>query len=158
MSRVTLTEGTVPANPAVGKVVMYAKTDGKLYYKDDNGTERPFTGAQGSKSIIVELPTSTEDLSFFFSDLAITITKIRPILVGSSTPSVTWTLRHGADRSGSGSEVVTGGTITTEVSTGVDITSFNDPSVVANSHLWFETTAKSGTVDSISLTIFYTED
>ena len=158
MSRITMTEGSVPANPASGKVVFYPKTNGKLYYKDDTGAEREFGGVQGKMSIIVELPDSAEDLSFFFTDIPLTLTKIRPILVGSSTPSVTWTLRHGTDRSAAGAEVVTSGTTTTEVTTGIDITSFNDETIIANSHVWFETTAKSGTVDSLALTLFFTED
>ena len=111
----------------------------------------------GSKSIIVELPSNTEDLSFFFTDAALTVTKIRPILVGA-TPSVTWTLRHGLDRNGVGSEIVIGGTITTEISTGIDILVFNDPTIAANSHVWLETTDKSGTVNSLGLTLFYDED
>lgn len=34
-----LTESTPPATPAAGTAVVYAKTDGKLYSKDDQGTE-----------------------------------------------------------------------------------------------------------------------
>lgn len=111
-----------------------------------------------SKSVLVENPINTEDLSLFFTDKAITITKIRPILVGSASPSVTWTLRHATDRSVVGTEVINIGTTTTEVTTGIDIISFDDSTIIANSHIWFESTAKSGTVKSINLTIFYTED
>jgi len=32
-------EDSAPATPVSGSVVLYAKTDGKLYYKDDGGTE-----------------------------------------------------------------------------------------------------------------------
>jgi hypothetical protein len=110
-----------------------------------------------SKSLIVENPTISEDLSFFFTDIPITVTKVRAVLVGA-TPSVTWSLRHGIDRSITGVEVITGGTTTTEVTTGVDIIVFDDPSIIANSHIWFETTAKSGTIESIILTLFYDED
>ena len=159
MSRLTFAEGAAAATPSTNKVVIYAKADGKMYYKDDAGTEFPFgTPSDLSKSIIIEAPTASEDLSFFFTDKAITITKIRPILVGSSTPSVTWTLRHGTDRSAAGAEAVTGGTVTTEVTTGVDITTFNDATIVADSHVWIETTAKSGTVNLAALTVFYDED
>ena len=34
-----LTEQATPATPASGKMYLYAKTDGKLYYKNDAGTE-----------------------------------------------------------------------------------------------------------------------
>jgi len=106
-----------------------------------------------SYSITVEDPDSSEDISIAFTNRAITITEMRAVLVGSSTPSVTWTIRHGTDRSAAGAEVVTGGTTTTSTSSGSDVTSFNDATIVADSHIWLETTAQSGTVNSISITI-----
>jgi hypothetical protein len=161
MSELIFKENSVtPATPAASYVKFYAKSDGLLYTLNDAGTELPVAGQKDpeSKSIIIENPSNSEDLSFFFTDVAITITKMRAILVGSATPSVTWTIRHGTDRSATGAEVVTGGSTTTDTTTGSDITSFNDPTVVANSHVWIETTAQSGTVDSIIVTVFYTED
>ena len=112
----------------------------------------------GSKSITIEDPTSSEDISAFFTNSAITITEIRAVLVGSSTPSVTWTVRHGTDRSAVGAEAVTGGATTTSTTTGDDVTSFNDATIVADSFVWLETTAKSGTVDELHITVFYTID
>lgn len=158
MSRVILTEGNEPANPASGKIVVYPlSSNSNLYYKDSSGVVTPIGALQGSKSIIIESPSNSEDVSFFFTDVPISIVKVRAVLVGS-TPSVTWSLRHGTDRSAAGAEVITGGTVTTEVTTGVDIVSFDDPTIIANSHIWFETTAISGTVGSIILTLFYDED
>jgi hypothetical protein len=110
-----------------------------------------------SKSITVESPTATEDISIFFTNLAATITEIRAVVRGS-TPSVTWTVRHGTDRSAAGSEAVTGGTTTTSQTTGSDVTSFNDATIVADSFVWLETTAQTGTVNELAITIIYTED
>jgi hypothetical protein len=42
MSEVKLYEGTAPATPPAGVVTIYAKIDGKLYWKADDGTETPF--------------------------------------------------------------------------------------------------------------------
>lgn len=159
MSQVLLVEGAAPATPSTGKVAIYPKTDKRLYLKDDGGTETLLGGKDSeSKSIIIESPTSSEDISFFFTDVAITVTRMVAVLVGSATPSVTWTIRHGTDRSAVGAEIVTGGTVTTSVTTGSDITVFDDATVIANSHVWFETTAKSGTVSQIIVTLFYDED
>ena len=110
------------------------------------------------KSITIEDPVATEDISMFFTNKAITVTEMRAVLVGASTPSVTWTIRHGTDRSATGAEVVTSGTVTTSVSTGSDVTSFNDATIVLDSFIWLETTAKSGTVTEIQVTIVYTTD
>lgn len=111
----------------------------------------------GVAHFTIEDPSASEDLFGYFVDEAVTITKVAAVLVGSSTPSVTWTLRHGTDRSAAGSELVTSGTTTT-ATTGSQITSFNDATIVADSYMWIETTAQSGTVNSLNLTVEYTYD
>lgn len=112
-----------------------------------------------SKSITIESPSDSEDLSMFFTNKAITVTEIRAVIRGSSTPSVTWTIRHNAtDRSATGNEVVTGGTSTTSTTSGSDVTSFNDADIPADSFVWLETTAQSGTVDELNVTVMYTID
>jgi hypothetical protein len=84
---------------------------------------------------------------------------MRAVLIGSATPSVTWTIRHHAtDRSNAGNEVVTGGTTTTSVTTGSDVTAFNDATIPLDSFIWLETTAKSGSVNELHVTIIYTVD
>jgi len=107
-----------------------------------------------SKSITIPDPTNAEDLSLFYADEAWTITKIVAVLVGSSTPSVTWTVRKGSDRSAAGTEVVTSGTTTTSTTTGSVVTSFNSATIAAADFVWLETTAKSGTVNQLHVTIF----
>lgn len=44
---VYVSEQSAPSTPASGKVVVYAKTDGKLYAKDDAGTEYDLTASGG---------------------------------------------------------------------------------------------------------------
>lgn len=107
-----------------------------------------------SKSITIPDPTNAEDLSLFYADEAWTITKIVAVLVGSSTPSLTWTVRKGSDRSATGTEVVTGGTTTTSTTTGSVVTSLTSATIAADDFVWLETTAKSGTVNQLHVTIF----
>jgi Tfp pilus assembly protein FimT len=84
---------------------------------------------------------------------------MRAVLIGSNTPSVTWTIRHHAtDRSNAGNQVVTGGTTTTSTTSGSDVVAFDDETIPADSFIWLETTAQSGTVDELSVTIVYTVD
>ena len=112
-----------------------------------------------SKHVTVENPTNSEDITLFFTDEALTITKIVAVLTGSASPSLTWTIKFHADRSNAGTEVVTGGTTIDSsgggTSTGQSVTSFNSASISANNWVWFKTTAQSGTVNKIHLTIFY---
>lgn len=52
MSNILLNETAAPGTPASAKVIIYAKSDGFLYWKDDAGTEYPVTA-----------PTLTQTLS-----------------------------------------------------------------------------------------------
>jgi len=112
-----------------------------------------------AKHVTIENPTNSEDITLFFTDEALVITKLAAVLSGSSTPSLTWTIRFSSDRSLTGTEVVTGGTVIDSsgggTSTGQIITSFNNASITANSWVWLKTTAQSGTTDKIHITIFY---
>lgn len=121
----------------------------------DGAAEKVLTPVM-SKSITIESPTSSEDLSMFYTDDAITVTKIVFVITGST--SVTTTIRHSTDRSATGNEVVTGGTTANSTTTGNVVTSFNDATIPADSFVWLETTALSGTPTSLNVTIFYTQD
>lgn len=108
-----------------------------------------------SRSITVENPTGAENISMFYADDAITVDKIVCILAGT-IPSVTWGVTHGTDRSGAGTSVVTA--TTTDITSGSTITAFADATIPADSHVWLVTTATSGTITSLNLTIQYKQD
>jgi len=111
-------------------------------------------GPASPRGITVLFPTNAEKIAIFYTTSAITITAIRAVLAGT-TPSVTFSIRHGTDFSAAGTEVVTGGTTTTNTSTGQAITTFNNASVAANSFVWLTTTAVSGTVNQLHASIQY---
>jgi len=138
---------------ATGEVTIDSTSKTLNFY--DGASEVVLTPIQ-SKSITIESPSAAEDLSMFYTDDAITITKIVFVITGST--SVTTTIRHHTDRSNAGNEVVTGGTTANSTTTGNIVTSFNDATVPADSFLWLETTALSGTPTSLSVTIFYRQD
>lgn len=50
---ITVPEIAAPSTPAAGTVHIYAKSDGKLYIKDDAGTETDLTGGGGSIAPLV---------------------------------------------------------------------------------------------------------
>lgn len=121
-----------------------------------DGTTEAVVNPVMSKSITIESPTATEDISMFYTDDAITITKIVFVITGST--SVTTTIRHHTDRSNAGNEVVTSGTVANSTTTGNVVTSFNDATIPADSFVWVETTALSGTPTSLNITVFYRQD
>lgn len=104
------------------------------------------------KAVTIDSPTSSEDRSIFYTDVDLVLSKLVAIVVGSS-PSVTWTIRYGTDRSAAGTEVVTGGTTTTSQTSGSVITSFANATIPASNFVWLETTAKSGTVASLGVAL-----
>jgi len=52
--KIPFTEAAAPSTPATGKVVIYAKTDGLLYSKDDAGTETLVSGGAGGGSVATD--------------------------------------------------------------------------------------------------------
>jgi hypothetical protein len=109
------------------------------------------------KSITVEDPTSSEDIAIFFTNKAITVTEIRAGVRGS-TPSVTISVMHNTDRSAAGNQILDAATAITNTTTGQDLTITGDTTIPADSHVWLESSAQTGTVDELYVTIFFTED
>jgi len=123
------------------------------------GTDGVTGPAQDVRTITIEAPNNDEDLTMFFTPNALTITEMRGVLRGSSSPLITWTVRHHAtDRSNAGNEVVTAGTNTTSITSGSDVISFNDATIPADSFVWLETTDASGVVDELHVTVGFTID
>lgn len=150
----------------VGDIIVFNGTDNirlakgadtnKLVVDATQATDLKWISGELSKSISVEDPTGTEDITFFFTNRAITLTEMRAVLLGSATPSVTWQLFHATDRNAAGTQIDSN--VTTNTTTGDDITVFDDATIPADSFVWFETSAQSGTVDEISVTVIFTED
>ena len=105
-------------------------------------------------SFNLEAPSATEDGPTDFAQIDLVVEEIRAVLQGSSSPSVTWTIRYAADRNAAGTEIVTGGTVTTSI-TGQTVTVFNAPNIPAGSWIWLETTAQSGIVLSMTISVVF---
>ncbi len=108
------------------------------------------------KAIILEAVGSSEDVSIFYTNVAITISAMYAVARGTS-PDVDWTIRHDPVRSDTGNEVVTGGSTTTTQS-GETISVFNDATIPAGSWVWLETTGATGTVDEFAVVLDYSAD
>ena len=104
------------------------------------------------RSMSMYAPTASENITLFYTTSAITVSKITSVVRGSS-PSVTFSIRHNSDRSNAGTEVVTSGITVTNTTTGTSTTSFNSASIAANSFVWFTTSAVSGTITEIAVSV-----
>lgn len=145
----TLATLTVTTSATIASAVITSLTATTLTISGSTVTPKYY------KTITVENPTGEESVTMFFVDEAITVEKIKCVLTGTS-PSVTWGVNHATSRTGSATSIVTG--TTTDVTTGSTVTSFADATVPANSFIWFTTTATSGTINTLSLTVKYTQD
>ncbi len=111
-----------------------------------------------SKGLFLEFPGASEAIDMWQTPVAITITSLKAILRGSSSPSVTYNVKFGTDIT-SATTVFTSDITCTSVTTGCSNSSgFNDATIPAGSFIWIVTTAQSGTVNSIGFTLNYTED
>jgi hypothetical protein len=118
----------------------------------DTGPQGP-AGISTPRSITIELPTATEKIPMFYAYEAITLRQIESVLIGSSSPSVTFSVRYGSDLSASGTEVVTSGITVTNTTFGLATTSFNNGTIAANSFVWITTSAVSGTVNYLNVSL-----
>ena len=110
-----------------------------------------------SKSITVETPTASENISMFFTPVAITVTQITSVIRG--TTSVSFDIQHGTSRATpTGTGVVGTDVVCNNSTTGVVTTAFTDETIPANSFVWLTTSALNGTPTELNVTVDYTED
>ena len=109
-------------------------------------------GASALKSLTISAPVPGDKVPLFYAFEALTLTRLQAVVAGAS-PSVSFTLRHGADLSGAGTEVVVGGLTVTSTTTGLDVDSFDSPVVPEGAWLWLDVTATSGTVSTFSASL-----
>ena len=101
-------------------------------------------------SFFIENPLTGDDGPGFFTKEQITISELRGIIVpgAAAAPSVTWSIHFGPDRDAAGTEVVTGGTVSTNITTGDAVTVFNAGVIPAESFVWIELVAVTIGVDA----------
>ena len=109
-----------------------------------------------SKSITVEAPSSAENITIFHSNFAVTITRVDAVLRGSS-PTVTFQIPHGTNRTGAGSaNLFSVAPTESSTTTATSYTSFGDATVGAGEMVWLTTSNTTGTVNELALTVYYT--
>ncbi len=106
-----------------------------------------------AKTLHVEFPNDSEDATFFFTNTAIALSELRIVLVGDTSPSVTWEFFHATTRSAAGTSIKSG--TTTSTTSGDDLTTFTDGTIPADSFVWLETSAQAGNVYEMTATAVY---
>ena len=107
-------------------------------------------------ALYVENPATGDEGPAFYVTEELQLSELRAVIVGGASPSVTWTIRFDADRSAVGTEVVTGGTVTTNTTIGQSVTVFNNGTIPAGRWVWIELTSVTtgaNTPDSFTVAI-----
>ena len=107
------------------------------------------SGSAGVKAFVLESPTSSEDITIFATAPAMTLSSVKVVLKGSS-PSVTFQLHYGTDRSAAGTDVFASSQTVTGTTVLNNLTITNG-AIPANGILWMTTSAASGTIDEMTL-------
>lgn len=138
-----------------------AGTSGQVLTSAGAGSPPTWTAANTkptlSKSITVESPSASENISIFYTPIAITITSVADVATGS-TPSFTYDIHHHTDRSSGSPNELFGTNRALTSTTGSTTTSFNDATIPAGSWVWIISSAITGTVTTAAVTLVYTED
>lgn len=146
-------------NPDSGHYSIFVNSVGnKLTLKDSSGNLTPLIDSASAifnKTFTLEAPTASDDITIFRTDVDITVQEVIAVSVGT-TPSTTYQLKHSTDRSAAGNALTTSST-TTSTTTG-NVATLSDATIPANSWVWFETTAATGTDVRITIDIRYTID
>jgi hypothetical protein len=101
--------------------------------------------------LTIAYPVAGDNLTLFYTQSSTTLTQVAAILRGTSTPSVTYTLKYAANRSAAGTSATTSTTVTS-VTTASTATLQNMP-IPANNFLWLEVSAISGNPTELSITV-----
>lgn len=151
------TDATLTGDGTVGDVL---KADTTIlstkHYVDSLNALIPIT--KHIKGATIQLPTASENVTLFYTDHAITITRISDAVLGT-TPSVTYNIRFAAARNeGSPTDVFSSNrTANTEAGT-TTTTITGDATIPANQWVWLITSAASGTINDFNVSIQYTQD
>ena len=87
------------------------------------------------------------------SPQALTISRVDAVLTGGTSPSVSFSLRHGAEVSAAGTAATSDPITTTSTTSGSGSTSFQSPNIPAGHWLWLQVTAASVSPTGLSVSI-----
>ena len=101
------------------------------------------------KSIGVEYPSASDNILIFYAPRAMTLLSAKAVLVGTSSPSVTFSVKSGTDRSSLGTTLTTS-TAVTNTTTGTNLI-LSSTTIATGSWVCLVTTAQSGTVTELDV-------
>ena len=133
---------------------------GSFFVQDGYGTSTTTTleelvqqviadsGAIGPKSVTIVTPSGTENLTLFYVNAAVTVQQLTANIRGAG--SITVDVFYAPTPALTGTSLVTGGVTVTDTTI---TTSFSNAVIPANSYVRLATSAKSGTVSELAVSL-----
>lgn len=103
-----------------------------------------------SKGVTLRNPEPGSLVMLWRPDQQVTVAEVFSIVAGSS-PSVTFSVRHGTELGGSSSELISGGSTVTDTATGLVQTALDNPVIPAGHLVWLQVVAIVNTVEQFHL-------
>jgi len=123
-----------------------------------SGRWRLSRSCYNSATYVLEDPTTDENFGSIRLTHAGTIVRVVTVVKGTS-PYVDFNVKHFADRSQDGTSLFSSNKRANSITTGnvwtLTNNDFTNPTFTASQFLWIRTSATGGTVDEISITVFY---
>jgi hypothetical protein len=118
-----------------------------------SGTQGPVVNQRNTvtKALSLEFPGASENIFVFRAHEAMRIVSVRAVLVGSASPSVTFSVKSGTDRSSLGVTHTTSTAVTATTTGG--LLDVSTPAIPAGSWVCLVSTAQSGTVTELDLSM-----
>lgn len=111
--------------------------------------ERP--PSQPPAVLVLPSPAGTEKRPLLRAPQQLTITRLSAVITAGSLPTVTFTVRHGADVAQAGTLLNTTSFLCNSNTSGLEWSSFSNPVVPAGDWIWVLLSARSGTPQAFSL-------
>jgi hypothetical protein len=112
-------------------------------------------GSTPPQTIWLPTPQTNDKRIVLRAPQALTISRIDAVVSGGSSPSASFSLRHGTDVSAAGTSVTSSAMTVSSTSTGATFSSFASPAVPAEHWLWLEISAASGSPDGLTVVVTF---
>ena len=109
-------------------------------------------GPQGPTGITLSYPLAGDKLPLLHAASSLTIAEVRALVAGT-TPSVSFSIRHGPDFSAAGTAIRVAAMVSSSTSSGDSWSTFDNGVVPAGSWLWIAVEAVSGTALSLHVSL-----
>ena len=123
--------------------------------KQNAAKERADRGIRSANIIKMhaEYPTSGDKFWLGKAVGQMEIDEVTVVLVRDANENITFNIAHGTDRSGEGTDLLAADYTAHSTTEGETITTFSDPTIDTNEHIWLHVTGNSGPIEAMDMQV-----